>query len=221
MDGFSGVSARVAELDRALRAIVPPAPAAAPAAAAPVAPAGRQTFQQVLVAAQAARLPLSAAPATPAAPVARTPAVLNADGIARTSAVVNADGVPVDLAAYGNGKVPATALTPIGVGRHRMWTPAAKAFTAMQAAAAKDGVRIGVTDSYRSYAEQVDVARRKGLYSQGGLAARPGTSEHGWGLSLDLDLSGKALAWMRQHAHEHGFSENVPREPWHWTFSPS
>jgi hypothetical protein len=42
------------------------------------------------------------------------------------------------------------------------------------------GVDIGVTDSYRSYDAQVDVARRKGLYSQGGLAATPGTSDHGW-----------------------------------------
>lgn len=217
MDGISGVSARVAELDRALRAIVPPPAVAAPAAAAPVAPAGRQTFQQVLAAAKVAQ----AAPAAPAASAASAASAAPAAPAARTPAVLNADGVPVDLAAYGNGKVPATALTPIGAGRQRMWTPAAEAFSAMEAAAAKDGVRIGVTDSYRSYAEQVDVARRKGLYSQGGLAAKPGTSEHGWGLSLDLDLNGKALAWMREHAKEHGFSENVPREPWHWTFSPS
>ena len=58
----------------------------------------------------------------------------------------------------------------------------------MTEAARRDGVSIGVTDSYRSYGEQVDLARRKGLYSQGGLAAKPGTSDHGWGLSLDLDL---------------------------------
>jgi LAS superfamily LD-carboxypeptidase LdcB len=90
----------------------------------------------------------------------------------------------------------------------------------MTDAARRDGVTIGVTDSYRSYGEQVDLARRKGLYSQGGLAAKPGTSDHGWGLSLDLDLDGKAQAWMRRHADEYGFDENVPREPWHWTYKP-
>ena len=59
----------------------------------------------------------------------------------------------------------------------------------MRAAAAAAGVDIGVTDSYRPYEEQVDLVRRKGLYSQGGLAAVPGTSPHGWGMALDVDVS--------------------------------
>jgi LAS superfamily LD-carboxypeptidase LdcB len=90
----------------------------------------------------------------------------------------------------------------------------------MIADAKKDGVKIGITDSYRSYSEQVDVARRKGLYSQGGLAAKPGTSEHGWGMAADLDLNTKAQAWMRTHGAEYGFVENTPREPWHWAYKP-
>ena len=90
----------------------------------------------------------------------------------------------------------------------------------MIADAKKDGVNIGITDSYRPYAEQVDVARRKGLYSQGGLAAKPGTSEHGWGMATDLDLNAKALAWMRENGEKYGFVENVPREPWHWAYKP-
>src|SRR5436189_88496 len=81
--------------------------------------------------------------------------------------------------------------------RPRLRSPAAGAFRQLSAAAERDGVRIGVNDSYRSYEQQVDVARRKGLYSQGGLAAKPGTSEHGWGLSLDLALDGRAQRWMR------------------------
>ncbi|MCI2237742.1 M15 family metallopeptidase [Kineococcus sp. TRM81007] len=140
-------------------------------------------------------------------------------GSPSTAGLRNAAGVPLELVKHGNGKVPASALSSIGQGSHRMWAPAAQAFERMRAAAARDGVTFGVTDSYRSYDQQVDLARRKGLYSQGGLAAKPGTSEHGWGLSLDLDLSGSALAWMRAHADEYGFSENVPRESWHWTFT--
>lgn len=125
---------------------------------------------------------------------------------------------PAELQAYGNGKIPATALAEIGVGEHRMYGPAAEQFKQMSAAAAADGVTIGVTDSYRSYEAQVDLAERKGLYSQGGLAATPGTSNHGWGLSLDLDLDDQAQAWMRTHGKEYGFVEDVPREPWHWTY---
>jgi D-alanyl-D-alanine carboxypeptidase len=133
---------------------------------------------------------------------------------------LNGKGIPTELAAYGNGKIPANALEKVGNTGHKLWAPAAESLNTMIADAKKDGVKIGITDSYRSYAEQVDVARRKGLYSQGGLAAKPGTSEHGWGMATDLDLNNKAQAWMRTHAKEYGFVENVPREPWHWAYKP-
>jgi D-alanyl-D-alanine carboxypeptidase len=133
---------------------------------------------------------------------------------------LNSKGIPTDLAAYGNGKIPKTALGQVGTTGHKLWAPAAEQLTTMIADAKKDGVTIGITDSYRSYDEQVDLARRKGLYSQGGLAAKPGTSDHGWGLATDLDLNGKALTWMRANADKYGFDENVPRESWHWTYKP-
>ncbi len=132
--------------------------------------------------------------------------------IATKRAVANLEGL------YENGRLPDEALTPIGVGTHRLAAPAASAFTKLSAAAEADGVTIGVTDSYRSYDAQVDVANRKGLYSQGGLAAKPGTSDHGLGLALDLDLDTKALSWMRANAGRFGFVEDTPRESWHWKF---
>lgn len=127
-------------------------------------------------------------------------------------------GVPPELAAYGNGRIPASALSTVGGSNQMLWTPAARAYEAMSAAAARAGIRMGITDSYRSYAEQVDLAQRKGLHSQGGLAAKPGTSDHGWGKSLDLRLDDSAQSWMRAHGAEFGFTENVSREPWHWTY---
>jgi LAS superfamily LD-carboxypeptidase LdcB len=133
---------------------------------------------------------------------------------------LNSKGIPTDLAAYGNGKIPKTALQEVGSSGHRLWAPAAEQLTKLIADAKKDGVTIGITDSYRSYGEQVDLVRRKGLYSQGGLAARPGTSEHGWGMAADLDLNAKALSWMRANAARYGFDEDVPRESWHWAFKP-
>jgi len=133
---------------------------------------------------------------------------------------VNGDGVPVELVKYGNGHVPASALSSISGTSHELWAPAARSFEAMRAAAAADGVTIGITDSYRSYDAQVDVAARKGLYSQGGLAAKPGTSMHGWGVALDLKLDSAGLAWMRQHGKEYAFVESTPRESWHWQYEP-
>ena len=131
---------------------------------------------------------------------------------------LTADGVPADLAAYGNGRIPAAALTPVGGTGHRLWAPAAQAFEQVLAAAAADGVTIGITDSYRTYDVQVDVVRRKGLYSEGGLGAAPGTSPHGWGMAVDLDLDASAQAWMRANAGRFGFTEDTPREPWHWAY---
>ena len=118
---------------------------------------------------------------------------------------------------YGNGRIPPQALASIG-GGERLWAPAAAAFERMRDAASAAGVRIGVNDSYRSFDEQVDMARRKGLYSAGGLAAQPGTSDHGWGKALDLQLDGRAQSWMRANGERFGFDDSTPREPWHWVY---
>jgi zinc D-Ala-D-Ala carboxypeptidase len=147
-------------------------------------------------------------------------AAIGASGLASGATRLTAKGVPVDLAAYGNGRIPADALSQVGGTRHRLWAPAADSMTRLMADAQRAGVTIGITDSYRSYTEQVDLARRKGLYSQGGLAAKPGTSDHGWGMAVDLDLNPKAQAWMRANAARYGFKEDTPREPWHWAYTP-
>lgn len=83
-----------------------------------------------------------------------------------------------------------------------------------------------VTDGYRSYSEQVSVRSRKP-----GLAARPGTSQHGWALAVDL-CDGEAGArtseyrWMRDNAPDFGWDNPEwarrggagPYEPWHWEY---
>jgi LAS superfamily LD-carboxypeptidase LdcB len=149
------------------------------------------------------------------------------DAVASTSSAasgktytLNSNGIPTDLAAYGNGKIPASALEQVGDTKHKLWAPAAESLTRLIADAKRDGVKIGISDSYRSYDEQVGLAKRKGLYSQGGLAAKPGTSEHGWGMAADLDLNAKGLTWMRANGAKYGFDENVPRETWHWAYQP-
>jgi zinc D-Ala-D-Ala carboxypeptidase len=129
--------------------------------------------------------------------------------------------VPDELAAYGNGRVPADRLTAIDQSGHRLYAPAAAAWDRLVDAAAADGLDIRITDSYRSYENQVDLVRRKGLYSEGGLGAEPGTSNHGWGLAVDADVTDPTvLSWIREHGPEFGWVEAVPREPWHWEFRP-
>jgi zinc D-Ala-D-Ala carboxypeptidase len=166
------------------------------------------------------------APRTPARqPAARQPATTpRSTGTTRTTP--GATTRATDRVPYRNGRIPANALTDVG-GGHRMYGHAARAFTDMRAAARRDGVNIRLTDSYRSYAGQVDVARRKGIYGvrqpngRLGLAARPGTSNHGLGAAVDVNLpaSPGASAWLRANAARFGF-RTIPREPWHWEYKP-
>ena len=155
-----------------------------------------------------------------AAATSTPPGQIGTGTLAAAASRLNGAGVPHELAAFGNGRIPSTALSPIAGSSERLWAPAAERLTALMADARASGVSIGVTDGYRDYDTQVSLAQTKGLYSQGGLAAQPGTSQHGWGLAVDLRLDATAQAWMRAHASEYGFVENVPREPWHWEFHP-
>ena len=127
-------------------------------------------------------------------------------------------GAPRGLEGYGNGQIPLSQLTPIPGTSERMWAPAAEAFTRMRAEARREGIDLPVIDAYRPLQDQYRLAEELGLYSQGGWAAEPGTSQHGWGRAIDLELSDEALRWMRQNAGRFGFTETVPREPWHWEY---
>ena len=130
--------------------------------------------------------------------------------------------VPAELAVYGNGHVPPDALELIGQGGHRLWGPAAESYKALVAAAHDQGIDLTVTDSYRTYDQQVQLAAEKGIYADGGWAAVPGTSNHGWGLAVDFNVnSPAALDWLRANGHSFGFVEATRREAWHWEFRPS
>jgi cell wall-associated NlpC family hydrolase len=128
---------------------------------------------------------------------------------------------------YPNGFIPGGALCPIGVGRHALRCDAAAAFRALNSAyAAAFGRPICVTDSYRTFAEQIRLYGVKPA-----LAAVPGTSNHGWALAVDLcggaqSFASREYAWLATHAPAFGWS-NPPwarpgegrEEPWHWEFT--
>ena len=203
MLGLASVQGRIAAIEQRFApppTTVPAAPTGATASmAAPSASAFDAVFAQAMATAGSS---------------ARTPAVRLAPGS------YGSLQPPAELVAYGNGSIPTTALTSIGDG-HSLHAPAARAFQQMEEAARLAGVDLDVVSSYRDLPTQEGLAREKGLYSQGGLAATPGTSNHGWGLAVDLTLDDRAQEWMRANAHQFGFVEDVPREPWHWTYRPA
>jgi len=127
-----------------------------------------------------------------------------------------------NLTEASNGLLNGSYLTSIG-GNHKLNSEASVAYLKMVAAAKAEGVEWGVTDSYRTLETQKDLVKRKGLYSKGGLAAQPGTSNHGWGSAVDLNFKvgkGNALEWLKKNAGKYGFT-NIPREPWHWEHKQS
>jgi len=145
---------------------------------------------------------------------------------APTAAGGNNTGMAQDFGAPSkigeNGNLPDSQLVTVGQGNHKLQPNAAAAYEAMVQAAKQEGVSWSISDSYRPYAAQVKVAQEKGLYSQGGLAARPGTSNHGWGTALDLggganSRGTKQNDWLVANAGRFGFS-TIPREPWHWEY---
>jgi len=127
-----------------------------------------------------------------------------------------------------NGFLPESSLCFLRTApRHRLVARAARAFDEMSLAFARetgDGY-LCVTDSYRDYAAQVDVFRRKP-----NLAATPGRSQHGWGLAVDLcggvqQFGAAAHQWMKARAPQFGFvhpdwaePDGSRPEPWHWEF---
>jgi len=119
-------------------------------------------------------------------------------------------------AQYDNGRIPIGALQQVMPG-HYLRPDVAQAFMAMVQAARADGVKISLTGSYRDYATQAATARSKGLYSQGGLAAVPGTSLHGLGIAVDVG-EGEQREWLAAHGAKYGF-ETIAREPWHWQWA--
>lgn len=122
----------------------------------------------------------------------------------------------------------------------RLETLAARAWQAMQAAAAAAGVTLQLVSAYRSHAYQRDLLLRKlargvGMEEILQVNAAPGFSEHHSGRALDLATPGlppleecfetsEAFAWLQQHARRFGFRLSFPRdnpygvlyEPWHW-----
>lgn len=143
--------------------------------------------------------------------------VQGAQQVTTTEVAQPTQGQPFAEVQGENGRLPTEQLVPVDEAGHLLAPAAAANWQAMVAAAAADGVTITIGNSYRTYEQQVAVAAEKGLYSQGGLAAEPGTSRHGLATAVDINQTSAAVAWLQEHAAEYGFA-TIPREPWHWQY---
>ncbi|MFC8799897.1 D-alanyl-D-alanine carboxypeptidase family protein [Promicromonospora sp. NPDC057138] len=184
--------------------------------------ADRVTFDEVAVAAM--RLANMLDPTSPTALVETRP---DAESSLRRSLQETVAAYGDSTAGYANGRIPADVLCPLPFAPgHMLRCDAAERLTALSAEFEKEfGYPIPLTDSYRPYAMQVAI---KGTKPH--LAAIPGTSNHGWGLAIDLDDpiaggSSPEYVWLRLHAPDYGWDNpswarlgGAKPEPWHFEF---
>jgi hypothetical protein len=173
----------------------------------------------------------------------------NCKDLAKMALPVHPLTLPASLAGMSNGKLPSSILESVpgqeGGAPVTLVKPAARAWRALAARALEDGHVLKVNTagrSYRSYAEKEAIFRARYYKTISGrvwwdrrlwkkrsgvaIAARPGTSNHGWGLAVDAgeerdgDISSEpfdaeTLTWLKIHAHSYGFSWELQSEPWH------
>lgn len=131
---------------------------------------------------------------------------------------------PVETASFHNGQIPDAALCPLPQSGEKLRADAAVAFMELDGAFHEEfGRPMCVTDSYRPYHEQVRLFQEMSP----GMAAEPGTSQHGLGVAVDLcggveQLGTAEHEWMLDHAPDHGWvNPEWARggfEPWHWEY---
>ncbi len=232
------VQARAA--DRAKQAQQASTDAAAAAAAAKAEADRAVAEQKARVAAAAVTLATTQQQAAAAA--ARENALAQAEVIARTrSAVPPIDALlgaavarpeatckGASTAGFANGQIPVDVLCPLwGTSGQVLRADAAASFNALSRKYAETfSAPICVTDSYRDFASQVAVRAAKPT-----LAAVPGTSNHGWGVALDLCDGVQVFGspqheWLKLHAMAYGWfhpswaqAGGSKPEPWHWEYA--
>jgi hypothetical protein len=141
------------------------------------------------------------------------------------SVLPGCDGEVADLSP-ANGQVSSGDLCTLWDPRHRLRADAAIALAKLNIAyRQRFGDDICLTDSYRTLSQQRSLAAVKP-----GLAATPGTSEHGFGLAIDgcegIERgSGARYTWMRDNAPLYGWDNpswarpgGSKSEPWHWEY---
>jgi hypothetical protein len=139
------------------------------------------------------------------------------------SALAGCDGVGTP--GSRNGLLPSNTLCTLFDGHTQLRADAAVALANLdEAYVAKFGSDMCLASGYRTLAQQYAVKAERG-----GLAATPGTSNHGWGLAIDFcerETSGARWTWLKENGPLYGFQNpswaqyggGGPHEPWHWEF---
>ena len=121
-----------------------------------------------------------------------------------------------------NGQLPPSELAPIAQGQ--LVKTAAASWNAMNVEARRLGCELLPTGSMSSYRtlEQQRILYARYRAGTGNLAAVPGTSNHGWGLAVDV-ASHEMRAMVDRVGEKYGWAKkwsDAPSEWWHIRFQP-
>jgi hypothetical protein len=121
-----------------------------------------------------------------------------------------------------NGRLPRSQLARIK-GNGWLRKDAARAYNAMASAAARDGVDLSIWEQSvrRTYRPLTAQQLAWSIYPRG-QAAVPGTSNHGWGLAVDL-MNLTQRRWIDRHGARYGWSKrwsDAQHEWWHLKYRP-
>jgi hypothetical protein len=170
--------------------------------------------------------PTASVPARLAAP--RTLLVGRASRSNERAVLPGCDGSVPSTAGIQNGQLPASTLCTLWDAGRQLRSDAAVAIAKLNLAYTQHfGHPMCISDAYRSLGAQYRIKAARGYF-----AARPGTSEHGWGLAVDLcdgveeGSSSLSYQWMRANAPRYGWQNpqwagtggSGPYEPWHWEY---
>lgn len=155
--------------------------------------------------------------------------VLLAEAVAAQSEADDLRRFKDSVDGFDNGQLPEDSLCPIhGYESHRLRCDAAAQLDHLNAAfRAQFGKDLGITDTYRSLEDQIELKKRKPV-----LAGKPGTSNHGWGRAIDVSANvhwnyvTPEHLWMIENAPKFGWHNpswaaegGQKEEAWHWEFN--
>jgi len=95
------------------------------------------------------------------------------------------------------------------------------AFERMKDAATAANVHLKIASGFRTLARQQYFwnCYQTKKCNNGNIAARPGKSNHGLGIALDLNTKSPGVyEWLKKEASSFGFVRTVKSEPWHWEY---
>ena len=128
---------------------------------------------------------------------------------------------------YENAKIPAKAMAKVPGTGFLMEPHAAQALNAMFRAAQQDGIQLTIGNTYRDYDTQAGLYKAHVEGSHPAPVASPGSSNHGWGLAVDVASVGdREFQWLLNNAGRFGYTnpwvegkgDRDSVEPWHWEY---